>query len=277
MIRFILLNIIGSTLYALGIQAFTAPQHIAPGGASGIAIIVRYLTDFPMGQFTFLFNIPLLIMSYKNLSKKFVWNALISIILFSLITDYVVVWFPIYKGDMLLASVFGGVLMGVGLGVVHISESTTGGLSILGLLLQKKYPQFEVGKMLFVLNFLVVLASVFVFKNVESMLYAVITIFVSSKCMDSVVYGWNNNKFLVIISDENEKIKENILASTNRGVTILDGRGGYSEHTKQVIFCAVEKNGFIEVRKMIQAMDPNAFVIVTDTSEIIGKEFKSIV
>lgn len=278
MIKFFLLNIIGSTLYALGIHSFTAPQQIAPGGASGIAIIVNYLTDFPMGQFTFLFNIPLLIFAYKQLTKRFVWNALMSITLFSIITDYVVVYFPIYKGDMLLAAVFGGALMGIGLGIVHISGSTTGGLSILGLLLQKKYPQFEVGTLLFCLNFLVVSVSGFVFNNIETVLYATITIFINSKFMDNLVEHLNNNKFIVIISDNYKKaeIEQKLMEKTSRGITILKGEGGYSKEEKQIVFCAARKVECPGIRKMIKDIDPQVFIIVAETSEVVGNGFRHL-
>lgn len=275
--KFLFLNIIGSVLYGVGIHSFTAPQHIAPGGASGIGILVNYVSGFPIGLFTFLFNIPLLILAYRCVTKKFFYNALFSITLFSLITDYVVVLFPIYKGDPLLACIFGGAFMGVGLALVHMTESTTGGLTILGVILQKRYPQFEVGKLIFVLNLTVVAASAFVFNNIESVLYAVIAIYISSMCMDSIICGFNNNKFVVIISDHNEEVKAHISHATHKGFTILSGVGGYSECDKQVIFCAIGKNEYAAVKKMIHKVDPNAFVIITEASEVIGNGFSSMI
>ncbi|MEF9960074.1 MAG: YitT family protein [Niameybacter sp.] len=276
-IKFLFLNVIGSILYGVGIHSFTAPQHIAPGGASGIGILVNYVSGFPIGLFTFLFNIPLLILAYRFVTKKFFYNALFSITLFSFITDYVVTLFPVYAGDALLACIFGGALMGVGLALVHMTESTTGGLTILGVILQKKYPQFEVGKLIFVLNLTVVAASAFVFNNIESVLYAVIAIYISSMCMDSIVCGLNKNKFVVIISDHNEEVKAYISDTTHKGFTILNGVGGYSECDKQVIFCAIGKNEYVHVKKMIHTVDPNAFVIITDASEVIGNGFKSMI
>lgn len=276
-IKFLLLNIIGSVLYGIGIHSFTAPQHIAPGGASGIGILVNYVSGFPIGLFTFLFNIPLLILAYRYVTKKFFYNALFSITLFSFITDYIVVIFPIYTGDPLLACIFGGALMGVGLALVHMAESTTGGLTILGVILQKQFPQFEVGKLIFLLNLTVVAASALVFNNIESVLYAVIAIYISSMCMDSMICGLNNNKFVVIISDHNEEVKTYISDATHKGFTILNGVGGYSDCDKQVIFCAIGKNEYANVKKMIHQVDPNAFVIITDASEVIGNGFKSMI
>nr|WP_307992846.1 YitT family protein [uncultured Niameybacter sp.] len=276
-IKFLLLNIIGSVLYGIGIHSFTAPQHIAPGGASGIGILVNYVSGFPIGLFTFLFNIPLLILAYRYVTKKFFYNALFSITLFSFITDYIVVIFPIYTGDPLLACIFGGALMGVGLALVHMAESTTGGLTILGVILQKQFPQFEVGKLIFLLNLTVVAASALVFNNIESVLYAVIAIYISSMCMDSMICGLNNNKFVVIISDHNEEVKTYISDATHKGFTILNGVGGYSDCDKQVIFCAIGKNEYAHVKKMIHQVDPNAFVIITDASEVIGNGFKSMI
>lgn len=275
--KFLLLNIIGSILYGVGIHSFTAPQHIAPGGASGLGILINYATGFPIGLFTFLFNIPLLVLAYKYVTKKFFYNAVFSITLFSFITDYVVVLFPTYTGDPLLASIFGGVFMGIGLALVHMTESTTGGLTILGVILQKKYPQFEVGKLIFVLNLSVVAASAVVFNNVESVLYAIIAIYISSMCMDGIVCSLNHNKLVVIISDYNEAIKNHISHSTRKGFTILNGVGGYSDSHKQVIFCALGKNEYVTIKKMIHTIDPNAFVIITDASEVIGNGFKSMI
>lgn len=276
-IKFLFLNIIGSILYGVGIYSFTAPQHIAPGGASGIGILVNYVSGFPIGLFTFLFNIPLLILAYRYVTKKFFYNALFSITLFSFITDYIVVIFPIYAGDPLLACIFGGALMGVGLALVHMAESTTGGLTILGVILQKQFPQFEVGKLIFLLNLTVVAASALVFNNIESVLYAVIAIYISSMCMDGIICGLNNNKFVVIISDHNEEVKTYISDATHKGFTILNGVGGYSDCDKQVIFCAIGKNEYAHVKKMIHQVDPNAFVIITDASEVIGNGFKSMI
>lgn len=276
-IKFLGLNIIGSVLYGLGIHAFTAPQQIAPGGASGIGILVNYVTGFPIGMFTFIFNIPLLILAYKYVTKKFFYNAVLSITLFSLVTDYVVVYFPLYKGDPLLACIFGGALMGVGLALVHMTESTTGGLTILGVVLQKEFPQFEVGKLIFMLNLTVVGASAFVYNNIESVLYAVIAIYISSMCMDGIICSFNNNKFVVIISDHNEEIKTYISESTRKGFTMMNGVGGYSDCDKQIIFCALGKNEYATIKKMIHKVDPKAFVIITDASEVIGNGFKSMI
>lgn len=143
--------------------------------------------------------------------------------------------------------------------------------------MQKTWPQFEVGKWLFILNFGIVLLSGVVFKNVETVLYASITIFISSKFMDSIIYGVNRNKLFMIISDEAEKIKASILALTNKGVTVLSGEGGYSQGEKRVILCAVDKNEYNEVEKIITDVDDKAFIIVTDTSHIVGNGFKTIV
>lgn len=126
-IQFLVLNFLGSLIYAGGIYIFAAPHQIAPGGASGLGVLVNYLCGFPLGIFTFIFNIPFLIMSYKYLSKAFIFKALISITMLSIITDYVIVYFPTYKGDPLLAAILAGTLMGVGLAIVHMSRSTTGG------------------------------------------------------------------------------------------------------------------------------------------------------
>lgn len=184
-------NLVGVVLYAVGIYSFATPHQIAPGGASGIAILVNYITGCPIGLFVFLFNIPLLliILWKKYYDKGFVIRTLASTALLSVVTDFVVVRFPVYHGNPLLAAMFCGAMMGAGLALVHMGNSNTGGISLLGLILQKCNPQFPVGKWISGLNIAVVLASGLVYKNINSLLYAVVTVYISGMFMDQILEG----------------------------------------------------------------------------------------
>ena len=187
--RCVLLNLAGVFIYAVGINSFAAPHKIAPGGASGIAILINYLTGCPIGLFVFVFNIPLLliIVVKKYFPRSFVFRTLASTALLSIVTDLVIVRIPVYKGNPLLAAMFCGAMMGIGLALVHMGQSNTGGISLLGLIMQKCNPQFQVGAWISGLNIAVVLASAMVYRNIESLLYAVVTVYISGMFMDHML------------------------------------------------------------------------------------------
>lgn len=273
----IILNILGTIIYAIGMQCFAAPHRIAPGGASGAAILVNYVSGFPIGLFVFLFNIPLLffIVLKGYFSKAFVVKTLLTTGLLSLVTDNLVVLFPVYKGDPLLASMFGGALMGVGLALVHLGRSNTGGISLLGLIIQKKWPQFQVGALISILNLTVVAASGIVFKNIESVLYAVVMVYLSGIFMDRLIEQYVTNSLLIVISEKTQEIN-NIFLKARKGVTILKGEGGYSHEEKKVVLCASTKADCEAIQLTIKKVDPQALIIVTEASKVIGKGFKHL-
>ncbi len=273
----VLFNLFGCFIYAVGINCFHAPHKIAPGGASGIAILLNYLFGIPMGLFVFLFNIPFLflIVHKKYFSKSFVVKTLLTTMLLSFITDYVVVKIPVYKGDALLAAMFGGALMGIGLGFVHLGKSNTGGISLLGLIVQKINPQFQVGSMISALNFMVVISSVLVFKNIESFLYAVIAVYISGAFMDKILLSADSKDMMIIISECTDKVRT-LFLQKKMGITILKGEGGYSSEMQRVILCAVDKGLSEELREQVKELDEQALIITTKASKIEGKGFRAM-
>lgn len=269
---------IGVFLYALGVHMFTSPNNIAPGGVTGIAIILNYLFNWHIGTITLFINIPLLIMSIFFLGKEFTIRTLSAVALFTVMMDYVVVHFPIYVGDSsakILAAIFGGVLMGAGLGIVFMSDFTTGGTDIIMRIIQLKFPYFSTGKLLMVMDFIIVAFSIFVYDDVEVALYALISIFVCSKVIDSLIYGTDIGRLLFIVSDKSQAITSLLLEKIDRGVTLLDAKGAYTGTEKEVILIAVKRNQFYKVKKLVYGIDPTAFMIVTDAGEIVGEGFKN--
>ena len=276
-IKNILFNIAGCFIYALGINSFAAPHNIAPGGASGVAILLNYLFHIPIGFFVFVFNIPLLaLILVKNyFSKIFVGKVLISTLLLSLITDLIVARLPVYKGDALLASMFAGALMGMGLALVHLGGSNTGGISLIGIIVQKIRPEFQVGTLISGLNMAIVLASGIIYKNIETMLYAIVVVYISGFIMDRTLANAYMNNLLLIISEKTEKIKEFFLEH-HSGVTILKGEGGFSHQEKNVILCVATKHNCVTLQKYIWEIDNQALPIVLDSSKVSGKGFQSV-
>lgn len=274
----VLLNFTGVFIYAMGINCFAAPHKIAPGGASGIAILINYLTGCPIGVFVFVFNIPLLfiIMSQKYFSKSFIIKTLATTFLLSVVTDSLVVYLPAYKGDPLLAAMFGGALMGSGLALVHLGSSNTGGISLLGLIVQKIRPGFHVGAMISILNMMVVFASGIVYQNIESLLYAILTVYISGIFMDKLLENVSAKNLIIVISECTDKVRE-LFLDAQKGITILKGEGGYTSETQRVILCAATRTDCENIQKQIKEADPKALIIITEASKVVGKGFKHIV
>ena len=275
-IRFFGLNLVGNYAYAMGVQMFTAPHHIAPGGVTGVATIMNYLWGFPIGLTTFLINVPLLVLAWLHISKGFTIRTAISTAMSSVCIDLLVVWMPQYKGDALLASLFGGALMGVGLAAVYISGSTTGGTSIVSALLQKRFHHIPIGKLLMGSNLVVVVLSVFAYGNIDSALYAALTIITSSLVMDNMIYGSNTNRVLFIISERSDLNRDRILVVLHRGTTLLNGETGYKHEHLNIIFCVVSKAQFYRVQEITRSIDPHAFIVGCTAGDVLGKGFKHV-
>ncbi len=274
----IILNFLGVLSYAIGINCFAAPHNIAPGGASGIAILVNHICNIPIGVFTFVFNIPFLALIYIKgyFPKSFVLKTLATTMLLSILTDTVVASLPIYKGDPLLASMFAGGLMGVGLALVHLGLSNTGGISLIGVVIQKLNPQFQVGGLIAGLNIAVVIASGIVYKNAESMLYAVVTVYISGLFMDKLLESAATKNLMIIMSECTDRVRQ-VLVDGRKSITILQGEGGYSSRMQRVILCAVTKEDCEAIQKTIKDIDKESLIIVTNASKVEGKGFKHVI
>ena len=180
-----------------------------------------------------------------------------------------------YEGDEMLAAIFGGLLIGAGLGLCYSREGTGGGTDILNRLIYKRFPQISIGAITFATDFAVIVFATCVFGKIESALYAIIAIFVSSKMIDIIVYGSYEGKMLLIFSDKSEEIAQKIMTA-GKGVTFLSGKGAYSGDEKQVICCAVRKNDYVKVKRYVKEVDESAFMIITIAKEVLGKGFKEI-
>ena len=276
-VRDIFLTLVGTLLYALGVYIFTAPNQIAPGGVSGFATILNHLTGAPIGTVTALVNLPLLVLGWFYLGHPFIVKTLVSVAGFAVFYDYTLVplQMPQYQGDHLLASLFGGALIGIGLGVTFLGESSTGGVDISCLVLQKKFPHIKISSLVFLTDVIIIAFGAIAYQTIESALYAIIAIFVSSKMIDIIVYGSYEGKMLLIFSDKSEEIAQKIMTA-GKGVTFLSGKGAYSGDEKQVICCAVRKNDYVKVKRYVKEVDESAFMIITSAKEVLGKGFKEI-
>lgn len=269
-------DVAGSILIAVSINSFLTPAQIAPGGVSGLSVIINYLTDLPTGTMIFVMNIPLLILAWLFLGKVFTLGTLKSVAVQSLMVDLLDDLFPKYYGDAILSALFGGILLGIGLSLIFMRGYTTGGTDIVCRLIQRKYPYLSMGKLIMMVDMLVVLASILAFHNIESGLYAVISIYTSTKVIDGILFGMYTGKIALIISDREEEIVTGILVRMDRGVTLLKGEGAYSGQEKKVILCAVRTHEYTVMEEIVRSADPNAFVILLQANEIVGSGFRPI-
>lgn len=273
----ILLILLGTASYALGLYYFVTPSNVAPGGVSGISILANYAFGLPVGAVNAAINVPLLLVGWRFLGKEFIWKTLLSVVSFTVYYDSV---FPLfirpYGGEKLLACLFGGVLMGIGLGLVFLRAGSTGGMDIVNKLLNRRFPYIPLGRVTMLTDLVVIAFSIFVFGSIESALYAIIVIFISSQLIDIVVYGGDKGKLVYIFSLHYEEISHEIIQSLGRGVTLLNGEGAYTGQEKRILMCALRNNEYHKVKKLVHEIDPNAFLIVSDASEVAGEGFKPI-
>lgn len=273
-----LIVIIGSTMMALGMNFFFEPMNMVTGGVSGLAIILKDLTKqltpggVPVWMTNLVINIFLFAGSYKVLGKKFLRNTILGTLVFTACL-YVVPVMDLTGGDKLLASIFGGALNGAGLGLIFSAGCSSGGTDLLGAILQRYLRHYSVAQTLMVVDGLIVFLGALVF-GIDVTLYAIISVFISSKIMDYVLSGVNFAKLALIITENSQEISDGILYEMSRGVTELPALGGYSRKGKEVLLCAVDKKELAALMDIVDKKDPDAFIIVTDAREIFGEGFR---
>lgn len=267
----------GSFIYSASVAMFTAPNKIAPGGVTGISTVLFYLIHTPIGVMIFVLNIPLFILGLKFIGGPFMVKSIICTTLTSVFVDMMEAMHVYkYTGNMLLAALYGGILSGTGLGLIFLRGGTSGGSDIGSRLLKLKFKHVSMGRMMMILDAMVIIASAIVFRNVESGLYALISIFASSRVIDSILYGSDNGKMAVIISKNPDALANAIIGELGRGLTLLKGKGYYTGQERDVIMCAVRRPEAAQLRTVVRKIDPSAFIIMCEASEVIGFGFKPI-
>ena len=267
--------ILASLLYAAAIALFLDPNQLAPGGVSGIAIILNRLCGLPTGTLILLMNIPLLALGMWKLGWKFVLSTVVAVAASSVFTDLLAPYGPLTT-DPLLAACAGGALLAVGMGILFKLGATSGGTDILIRVIKLKYKHLKTGSLFLATDCCVIAASALVFGDIDLALYAAIATIVSSFCLDLVLYGRDEAKLVYLITDHEKAIANRLLEELEIGVTYLQGQGAYTRDNKKVILCAMQKRLLPRVQEIAMEEDPYAFLIVTSASEIFGEGFKDI-
>lgn len=268
--------LLGSLLYAVSVNVFSAPNNIAPGGFTGIATMLNYLFGLPIGITILVMNVPFFILGAVQLGKKFLAKVIAATILSSVVIDLTAPFMPAYRGDMMLCCIFGGILSVAGLALIFLRGGATGGTDLIAKLVSKYVRFISLAHLLLIADIVVVLTTIPVYRTIESPLYAFIFIFVTTKVIDMVMYGNDSGtgKMMFIISQKNQEIKKHILEDMDRGVTELKSRGGYSGIEGEVLLCAVRRGEMHRTLDIVKKADDRAFVIVGDAHEITGEGFK---
>lgn len=272
-VREYLVLLAGVILMALGLDLFLVPNKIAAGGVGGIATIIHYLLGFPVGMTMLGLNVPLFMWGLYRLGLPFGFRSLVGTVALSLFIDVMAPYLPVPTNDVLLASVFGGVLVGLGLGLVFRSKATTGGTDFAAAIV-RSYVGINVGQLLFLIDAGVVLAAGIAFNSWELALYALITIFITAWIVDVVQEGLSYTKAFFIISNRPEEIAATVTKELNRGATIWRARGAYTGAERPVLLTVVSRSEITRLKEIVHAIDPQAFVIVTEVREVIGEGFK---
>ena len=267
---------IASALYAVGFNWCYEPNQIGFGGITGVGQIINHFLPWaPIGTVVILLNIPLFLLGWKFLGGHLLVSSLYAMFISSVFIDLLHMLHTFQPMDPMLATIFGGVLMGGSLGIVFLQGATTGGTDLIARLVKLRLAWLPMGKLLLAVDLLVILAVALAFGNLYSALYGIVALYLSSFVMDKVLYGLDNAKVAYIISDRHEAITPRLIHDLDRGVTILHGRGAYSGAEKKVLMVAFKQRQIVEIKRLVTEIDPAAFLIVCDAHEVLGDGFRA--
>lgn len=265
---------VGCVLYALSFTVFFDSNNLAMGGFTGLAqVINHFIPEFPIGTMVFIMNVPLMVIGFKKEGFKLLFASFYAIFLTSFMIDGISFLYTFPPMDTLLACIFGSILLGISLGIMMLKAATTGGTELLARLLKYKIHNLSIGKVCLIIDVTVICIYALSFGKIESALYGIIAMYISSIAMDTVCYGSSNGKMAYIISDKNNDIMKDLL-DLGFGVTVVNGNGGWTGNAKKILLCTVKKNKIAAIKKTVSKHDPEkAFVIVCEAKEVFGEGF----
>ena len=266
-------TIIGSFFMAIGVSLFLLPNQLSSGGISGIATIAYYLFSLPMGITIIIINIPLFVFAIFKVGKSFFIKSVIGTIFLSFFIDYLDK-FQALTNDNLLASIYGGIILGIGTAIILKSHSSTGGSDLVSYIINKQNPTIQTSKILVIIDATIIFLNMIFLKEIEIGLYSAISIFIMGKMLDILFEGIYFTKLAIIISDKSEEIAKRIEKNIKRGSTGLYGKGMYTGEEKLILMCAVSRNNLEKLKLEAKSVDPDSFIIITNSREVVGLGFK---
>ncbi|MBQ1271114.1 MAG: YitT family protein [Clostridia bacterium] len=268
------LIVIGSILYVISVKSFAAPMQIPSGGVSGIALLTNYLWNLPIGVVTMALNIPLLLAGFKGLGRDFFCKTMFMIVFSSILTD-MAGFLPVFKGDILLAAIFGGILKGIGYGLIIRTGGTSGGVDVIGKFMYKHF-SVQMGTTSMTVNVGVLLLSAFGLGSLELLMYGIIMQYAVSNMTDMVVYGSDHQKKTIIVTKKPQEVANALMERIGHGVTALEGKGMYTGEERLVLMCVIRPHEANAVKKLVLEIDDTAFIMLSDVNEVLGRGFKQL-
>lgn len=268
-----LLIAVGSTIYAIGFLMFLKPNQIPLGGVVGLSMIFNFLFQLPIGVMNIVINAPLLLMGIKIMGKEFFFKTMWAIVVSSVAIDALANIIPAYQGDILLATFYGGIVLGGGFGLVFRAGGTSGGSDILAKVFNRRWA-INIGATNLVVNGVVIAANAIVNRNMEIALYAIIATYLTGAVIDQIVYGGDFQKNAIIITNKPREVSDIIMSTLGHGVTAMEATGMYTGTHKNVLMTVARRHETMTLKKIISEADPSAFVILSEATEVFGQGFK---
>ncbi len=269
----LLCDVVGSILYSIGIYTFAKNANFAPGGISGLALIINYLWDLPIGIMTLVLNIPFVLFSYKVLGRGFLLKTAKTMVICTFFLDIVFPHIPVYSGNSLLSAIYSGAFWGAGLAVIYMRGSSSGGTDFLTLSIKTLHPHLSIGLVTMVIDLFVIALGWPVFGNVDSVLYGLAATFITSVTIDKLMYGMGAGKMVIIVTNHGDSVAAHISQVCGRGSTAIRAQGSYTKEDKDVLLCACSRSEAYKVRSAAHAVEPESFVMIMETSEVFGEGF----
>ncbi len=270
----LLVSVIGSALVGIGLSVFTVPNDIAPGGVSGLATALAFITPIRVSIWTVMLNVPLLLGAWHMLGRRSLLYTLLCTGLLSMFIELSDALLPSYTNNELLAAIYGGGIMGLGVGILFLRDISTGGTDLLALMLKKVFPNANSGRLLMGVDTAVVFLAVLIFRDIDVALYSIVAIMAASRVIDLLAQGVDYAKVIYIVTDRGAAVTEALNTQTNRGSTVIPAYGGYTGDGKQVVFTVTRRVVLAQTLRVIKQADPKAFTFVTDSTEVHGEGFK---
>jgi len=270
-----LLITLGSLMFALGQLYFIKPLHIPMGGVSGIALVTNYLWNLPIGVVSIVLNIPLFFLGWRTLGRGFFFKTAFGTVVSSVFVDLLVNIVPAFDGEMLIAALYGGLVMGAGYGLIFRAGGTSGGVDIIAKWMNKQ-KDIPIGTTNLIANAVVIIGSALIYGNLDSALYAMITSYLTSMVIDKMIYGMDAQKSAMIITSKPKEVASAVMTVLNRGCTGMDATGMYTGDKRTVLICAVRRHETGTLKKLILEQDDRAFMLISNISEVFGTNFKRL-
>ena len=269
----LLYDLVGSVLFCLGVYTFAIKGGFAPGGVSGVALIINHYTQWPVGTVSFVMNLPILLLTFRTLGRRFLFKSLRTIIISTLMMDLVFPYFPVYEGSRLLSALFSGIFMGAGLALIYMRGSSTGGSDFLIHAAKRRFPHLSFGQITLWMDAVVILAGWGAFGDIDAVLYGMVAVFAGTIVTDKIICGAGSSMLTMVITTKGQQMADAIMDATGRGATLAQVAGAYSKEPRDMVLCACGKSEVVQVRTQAHRIDPSAMVMICEAGEVFGEGF----